>query len=420
MINYDTDIGKVILHHRIVAKIASGAFASVYKAQHIDINDRIVAIKILHTHRSSQEKERENFLHEAQLLVKLKHRYILPFIDFGTDEGFPYLITEYAPDGSLRDRIERTTPHVFPLEESLTIISQIGQALQYAHEQKILHRDLKPENILFNTQGEALLADFGIAMVISHASKEKGSLSGTPPYMAPESFKSDYSEQSDLYALGCITYELTTGRRPFTASNIHAWAYKHAAESPTPPSHINPEIPSRLEQAILKAMAKKSTDRYVTIQAYLEALAVALPQLTISSSAQNRVSQKFIEQLFSDGEDHMQSKRFQEATTIFEQILQLDPKLAEASYRKGEALQQLGEHWKALAAYEHATELDPAFERAYIGKGDLQNFMLGKLSAGSRRVQKSHERCSTINSRLHENGRASCGDSKAFRSSRCL
>ncbi len=94
--NYDTYIGKVILHHRIVAKVASGAFASVYQAQHIDINDRIVAIKILHTHRSSQEKERGNFLREAQLLVKLKHRYILPFIDFGTDEGFPYLITEYA------------------------------------------------------------------------------------------------------------------------------------------------------------------------------------------------------------------------------------------------------------------------------------------------------------------------------------
>ena len=97
MINYDTDIGKVILHHRIVAKIASGAFASVYKAQHIDINDRIVAIKILHTHRSSQEKERENFLHEAQLLVKLKHRYILPFIDFGTSRGLSLLDNRVCP-----------------------------------------------------------------------------------------------------------------------------------------------------------------------------------------------------------------------------------------------------------------------------------------------------------------------------------
>ncbi len=103
-----------------------------------------------------------------------------------------------------------------PTEEAVIILSQVGQALQYAHQQNIIHRDLKPENILFNTRGEAVLADFGIAAVLASARTRQVGFGGTPAYMAPEQFEGIISTKSDEYALGCIAYELLTGRKPFT------------------------------------------------------------------------------------------------------------------------------------------------------------------------------------------------------------
>mgnify|MGYP001439718342 CR=1 FL=1 len=129
----------------------------------------------------------------AEFLEQLKHPYILPILDVGIDEGFPYLVAEYEPNGSLRDRIKKHAPQLLPFREILTIIMQVGEALQYAHEQNIIHRDLKPENILFNARNEAMLADFGLATSLSTASIKHVDNAGTPRYMAPEQFIERYS-----------------------------------------------------------------------------------------------------------------------------------------------------------------------------------------------------------------------------------
>src|SRR5205823_7577318 len=122
---------------------------------------RIVAIKLLHSTHLNSQKERDRFLQEARILEKLKqHPHILPIVDVGIYQDSPYLVTEYASNGSLANLVERQAPHPLSIEETLYILSQIGQALQYAHQQNITHRDLKPANILFNSNNEVFLADF--------------------------------------------------------------------------------------------------------------------------------------------------------------------------------------------------------------------------------------------------------------------
>ena len=212
--------GEHIAGYRILARLGCGGCGCVYLGQHLRLSNRFVAIKIF-TGNVESEEEQTRFLQEAFLLNQLRHPHILPILDSGIEADrlrgdLPYLITEYAPNGSLRDRLEaRAGP--LRLKEALPILSQIGKALQYAHEHGVVHCDLKPENILFTEEGQALLADFGIAAILSSAKTQQGGVMGTLEYMAPEQFDDKVSTKSDQYALGCIAYELFTGRLPFRA-----------------------------------------------------------------------------------------------------------------------------------------------------------------------------------------------------------
>ena len=271
MTDEDKNIGRQIGNYRVIAEIGSGGFGKVYQSQHIFLTERIVAIKFLHTHLGTNE-ECEQFLQEARFLEKLKHPYMLHVFDVGIDNGFPYLVTEYAPEKSLRKRMKQHAPGLLPAQEVFTILSQVGQALSYAHQQHIIHRDLKPENILFNARGEALLSDFGIATTLSSASVKAVGLVGTPLYMAPEQFQGVISKESDQYSLGCIAYELVTGRPPFMAPDFFALTFQHLSAAPVPPRQYNPGLPLHVEQAILKALAKQRNERHADIQAFIQAL----------------------------------------------------------------------------------------------------------------------------------------------------
>jgi len=264
-------IGTCLGNYRITAELGSGSFGFVYRAKHTILTERIVAIKLLHAHLAGPE-ERDRFLREARLLELLKHPNILHIIDVGIHSGFPYLVTEYAPYGSLRSLMNSYAPNPLPLQEALSVLTQVGQALDYAHQQNIIHRDLKPENILFNAQKEALLADFGIATTLSTSSIKNVTITGTPSYMAPEQFQSSVSRESDQYALGCIAYELFSGRPPFIADNFFSMGLDHLTKEPVTPAHYNPYIPPYIEQAILKAMSKQRHARYSDIHAFILAL----------------------------------------------------------------------------------------------------------------------------------------------------
>jgi serine/threonine protein kinase len=265
-------IGRRLGNYHIVAGIASGSYGCICMAQH-QFLPRTVAIKFLHPHHLHLQHELEQFFAEAEYLEQLRHPCILPIYDAGIAHNNPYIITEFAPGGSLRDRLSDLSPDKVSLREALAILAQIGEGLEYTHRRGIVHRDLKPGNILFNKQNEAMLADFGIAVLMHSATGEsRASRAGTLAYMAPEQFYGRVSQYSDQYALGCIAYELFTGRPPFSASNFASLKDQHVHHAPIRPAHRNPRIPSHIEQAILTALEKDPRNRHADIPTFISAL----------------------------------------------------------------------------------------------------------------------------------------------------
>jgi serine/threonine protein kinase len=195
-------------------------------------------------------------------------------IDTGFYKGTYYVVTEYVSNGSLRNRIQYEHPNILSIQESINIVRQIGQALAYIHKHNIIHRDLKSSNVLFNRRNEALITDFDIAVMLESGDVKKTNIMGSPPYMAPEQFEGVVSRQSDQYALGCIAYELCTGRLPFISPHFIVMQYMHAKEQPIAPRQLNQDLPLYIEQAILKAMAKDPAKRHIDIQAFCSALTV--------------------------------------------------------------------------------------------------------------------------------------------------
>jgi tetratricopeptide (TPR) repeat protein/tRNA A-37 threonylcarbamoyl transferase component Bud32 len=313
---------------------------------------------VLHRTYLGSQKERDNFLQEAQLLEMLKHPNILPIHDVGIDDGIPYFVVEYAPNGSLRDRLQDHHLHPLPVDEALMILTQVGQGLSHAHQQNIIHRDLKPENILFNARDDALLADFGIAVVLSTPRTSPVNVIGTPLYMAPEQFDGMISKRSDQYALACIAYEMVTGRNPFVASSAVSMALKHMTEPPPAPTQFNTYLPIPVERAILKALSKERADRYPDVAAFIAALHM-LP------------SQKTKEQWLKEGHTLHDSEHYLEALVAYERALQLDPNYTDAYDARGDAFICLNRYQEALAAFEKTIQLDPTYAHAYEGKGNI-------------------------------------------------
>jgi serine/threonine protein kinase len=266
------EYGQLVGNYRLIAELGRGVTSTVYLGVHAFLLQREVAVKLLHRVYLSSQVERDCLLEEAYMLDMLRHPHILPLLDAGSWDGFPYLVMEHASQGTLKHRLDRHPGQPLTTEEALSILAQIGDALQYAHQQRVIHRDLKPSNILFNARGEALIADFSIAIILSTVDTTQRGIAGTPAYMAPEQFQGYASPRSDQYALGCLAYELLTGRGPFTAPDPIAMAFKHAMEWPVPPSRYNPNIPRHIELAVLQAMAKQRKERHADVATFIAAL----------------------------------------------------------------------------------------------------------------------------------------------------
>ncbi len=340
MIDTNNYNGQEIGNYRLVEKLDCGNFGCVYRAEHLHLKKHTVAIKLLHAHLASPQKSAE-FLQEAQFLFDLTHPHILPVFDVGINEkNIPYLVLEYCPNGSLKKYLQHQHPGHLSVEEAVRILTRIGQALHHAHQHNIVHRDLKPANILFNAKGEVVLTDFGIAVLLEGTTFiNRG---GTPAYMAPEQFQGIVSKKSDQYALGCIAYELVTGQRPFLHSR---------SDPPIPPCALNPLVPPYIEQAILKALSERHTDRYEDVITFVNAL------------------EKTAQQWLEEGKTFYQLKKYEEALVAFEQAIRLDPNLPSAYNSKGIALSNLQRYEEALVAYEQAIRLNPNLALAYRSKG---------------------------------------------------
>ncbi len=228
---------------------------------------RKLVIKIFDPDCINPEQEQGMFL--ADILLSLRHPHIIPIVDIAIKQGRPYVVREYRPHGSLRQRLSSER---MDWPEAVRIVIQLGQALCYAHEHGIVHGNLKPENVFYHAGGEVQLTDFSLTSFIDMAKLEYKSDLSTIRYMAPEQFMGKTDQQSDQYSLACLAYELMTGKLPFVATGFSSLWGKHANEHAAPLASCVPKIPLPIDLAVLKAMAKKPQERYEDVAAFVAAL----------------------------------------------------------------------------------------------------------------------------------------------------
>src|SRR5881227_211029 len=273
--------GQQLGNYRLIHLLGQGGFADVYLGEHIYL-DTPAAIKVLHTQLASDEVE--SFQAEARTIARLVHPHIVRVLDYGVDGTTPFLVMDYAPNGTLRKRYPKGVP--LPLSTIVSYVTQLADALQYAHEQKVIHRDVKPENMLLDRRNEVLLSDFGIALVAQtshyHSTQGMQEIAGTIAYMAPEQIQSHAVSASDQYSLGLVAYEWLCGSRPFHGSFTEI-AVKQAVTPPPPLREKLPELPVAIEEVILKALAKDPKQRFPTVWEFALALLQAY-QSEVSST----------------------------------------------------------------------------------------------------------------------------------------
>jgi serine/threonine protein kinase len=261
-------IGQRLGNYTLVRLLGQGGFAEVYLGEHFYLKSQ-AAIKILQT-RLSGSDDTDSFLTEAQTIARLSHPNIVRVMDFGIDGETPYLVMDYAPNGTLRSTHPRGTP--LPMTTIIPYVRQISDALQYAHDEHIIHRDIKPENMLLGKRNEFLLSDFGIALV-AQSSRYQGTqdVIGTVAYMSPEQIQGKPRPASDQYSLAVVVYEWLTGDRPFHGS-FTEMCTQHMFAPPPPIRERLPQISPAIEQALMKALDKDPKQRFETIKGFADAL----------------------------------------------------------------------------------------------------------------------------------------------------
>ncbi|MDX2120811.1 MAG: protein kinase [Gemmatimonadota bacterium] len=259
--------------YTIERELGAGGMATVYLA-HDRKHDRQVAIKVLRPELAAVIGA-ERFLSEIKTTANLQHPHILPLFDSGVADTFLFYVMPFVEGESLRDRLAREKQ--LPIGDAVRIATEVAGALDYAHRHNVIHRDIKPENILLH-DGRALVADFGIALAASKAGgsrmTETGMSLGTPTYMSPEQAmgEREITARSDVYALGCVTYEMLVGDPPFLGGTAQAIVAKVMTEKPARPSRARDTVPEAVEEAVLTALEKLPADRWGSAREFAEAL----------------------------------------------------------------------------------------------------------------------------------------------------
>src|SRR5215470_14582877 len=262
--------GQQLGNYRLIRRIGHGGFAEVYLGEHIYLKTP-AAIKVLETRLIRDGLE--NFLKEASTIASLEHPNIVRVLEFGIENTIPFLVMDYAPHGTLRQLHPRGSKLL--TATIVSYVTQVANALQYAHDARVIHLDVKPENMLLGRNYNIVLSDFGIALSAHSTSSSSApgqrDRAGTTAYMAPEQLEGRPSRASDQYALGVVAYEWFCGSWPFNDTN-RGITIQHLYTPPPSMQKKVPTIPTEIEQVVMRALAKNPQERFARVQDYAEAL----------------------------------------------------------------------------------------------------------------------------------------------------
>lgn len=269
-------MGQTLNKYKIIKRIGRGGMADIYLSRQQNL-DRDVAIKVLSPYVVAEDANFVNrFRREGQAAAALRHPNIVQIFDFDNEGDVYFLVMEYIEGRTLKQILQELGEkrQVLTMEEVLRIVGQVGDALDYAHQQGCLHRDVKPSNIMINQWGDAILMDFGIARITGSAVQTSdGTISGTPAYMSPEQGRdANVDHRSDLYSLGIVLYEMLTGQVPFVGESPLVVMMKHERETLPPLERERPDLPQEIGAVLSRALAKDRDRRYQSAYEMVEAL----------------------------------------------------------------------------------------------------------------------------------------------------
>lgn len=256
-------------HYNLTRMIGRGTMTEIWLAENPQLNQQR-AIKILHVQAQQSQKFVRYFEHEARAVAALTHNHILPLHDFGKQtlpDGsvITYLVLSYVAGSSLSElmAVYQSQNRIMPLQEALTLLMQAAEAIDYAHQKRIIHRDIKPSNMLISEQNQLMLADFGIARLLTRSASltDMGYRVGTPEYLAPEQTQGHVTTTSDIYSLAVIAYQLCTGQLPFRGETSISTLMLHLTEPPPSPRQLNSALSPAFEQILMQGMAKDPQQR---------------------------------------------------------------------------------------------------------------------------------------------------------------
>jgi serine/threonine protein kinase len=253
--------------YRLIGKLGRGGMAEVFAAEDVRLG-RTVAVKLLRTDLAEDPVSKARFTREAQAVAGLNHHAVVAVYDSGEDRTptgtVPYIVMELVEGYTIKDLLNGPTPP--PVEQALLIVSGVLDALAYSHQHGIVHRDIKPANVIITSAGQVKVMDFGIARALHGAAStmtQTGMVMGTPQYLSPEqALGKTVDHRSDLYATGCLLYELLAQRPPFTGETPLSVVYQHVQDPPQIPSMVNNRVPPELDGLVLRALAKQPEDRF--------------------------------------------------------------------------------------------------------------------------------------------------------------
>ncbi|HEY5834287.1 protein kinase domain-containing protein [Streptomyces sp.] len=257
--------------YRLTGRLGRGGMAEVFAAEDVRLG-RTVAVKLLRTDLAEDPVSKARFTREAQAVAGLNHHAVVAVYDSGEDRTptgtAPYMVMELVEGRTIRDLLSGPTPP--PVDQALLIVSGVLDALAYSHQHGIVHRDIKPANVIITMTGAVKVMDFGIARALHGAAStmtQTGMVMGTPQYLSPEqALGKGVDHRSDLYATGCMLYELLALRPPFVGETPLSVVYQHVQDEPRVPSEANDRVPPELDGLVLRALAKQPDDRFQTAE----------------------------------------------------------------------------------------------------------------------------------------------------------